>query len=112
MKNKYKTPKLDSGNIVSFTCSDYALESILELLNELRTMGSLGCTRDIIIKWGGENDKIICFDGDGGDKINNININGLSEDQWEKEWKRLDDIHKQFNEKLSNPEDDISEKYQ
>ena len=68
----------------------------------MKTMGSMGSSRDIIVKWGGEHDKVIFFDGDGGDKVNNININGLTQVQWLEEQKRLDDINIQFNLKRSD----------
>ena len=89
MKNKYKTPKIDMENVISFTCSDGAIESVLELLNNLKDLGEIGSSRNIVVEWGGRYNKEIFFDGDGSARVNNITINGLSEDAWDKEWKRL-----------------------
>jgi len=89
MKNVYKTTKISNQNVVSFTCSDDALGSVLEILNEMKVLGNVGASRDIIIKWGGKNDICIFFDGDGRYKVDNISINGMTEADWKKEWKRL-----------------------
>lgn len=79
MKNKFKTPKMDSENVVSFTCSDQALEPILELLDKLFSLGQMGSSREVTIDW----------DGDGKHQVNNISVNGMNLDNWEKEWERL-----------------------
>lgn len=96
MENKYKTPKIDTQNVVSFTCSDNALESVIELLENMRALGSMGCSRNIVVEWGGKHNTDIFFDGDGSAKLNNITINGLSQDEWRKEWDRLEEVRKYF----------------
>jgi len=111
MKNKYNTPRLDCENVVTFTCSTYALDGIIELLENMKAMGSMGCTRDIIVNWGGEGNNVICFDGDGGDKLNNISINGLTQTQWKEERKRLEEIRTSFGTD-NDQNDDISENCQ
>lgn len=88
MNNKYRTPKIDSQNVISFTCSDGSIEPLLNLLNQLKSLGQMGCTRTIEFEW----------DGDGSDRVNNISVNGMSLSAWENEWKRLNDIQKVFNE--------------
>ena len=88
-KNKYKTPKIDCANVISFTCSDNAIFQILQLLQEMKSMGEMGCTRDIIVKWGRDEDVAVLFDGDGNHKLNNISVNGLTLKEWKEEWKRL-----------------------
>lgn len=105
MINKYKTPKIDIQNVISFTCSDDAIKPVLELLEQLRILGSIGSSRDIIVEWGGKNNKKIFFDGDGRDRVNNITINGLKIKEWEDEWLRLESystIPTTVNESLCN----------
>ena len=79
MKKEFKTPRLDCENVISFTCSDSALEPVLKLLDNMRAMGEMGCSRDIIIKgWGNDGGGLLIdFDGDGRDRVNNITINGM-----------------------------------
>lgn len=81
-KNKFRTPKIDSQNVITFTCSDNSIKPLLNLLNELKSLGEMGCSRTIKIDW----------DGDGSDKINHISINGMTLSEWDDEWKRLDYI--------------------
>lgn len=92
MENKYKTPKMDCENVISFTCSDSAIEPVLELLEQLRILGSIGSSRDIIVDWGRGEEKVMFFDGDGRDRVNNVCVNGLTLKEWENEWKRLNEI--------------------
>ena len=91
-KNKYKTPKIDCENVISLTCSDNAIFPILQLLQEMKSMGEMGCTREIVVNWGRGEDVVVLFDGDGNHQLNNISVNGLTLKEWEKEWKRLADI--------------------
>ena len=79
MENKYRTPRIDSQNVVTFTCSDGAVDTIVELLNELHALGNMGASRDVRISW----------DGDGNHQLSNISINGMSESAWEDERDRL-----------------------
>jgi hypothetical protein len=95
-KNKFKTPKIDSQNVISFTCSDGSINSLLNLLKELKSLGEMGCSRTIKIDW----------DGDGRDRVNHISINGMTLSEWELEWKRLGDIN---NEHQNNNQDESSE---
>ena len=81
--NKFRTPKIDSQNVISFTCSDDSIKPLLNLLNELKSLGEIGCSRTIKIDW----------DGDGRDRVNNISINGMTLKDWDNEWKRLNDIN-------------------
>jgi hypothetical protein len=83
MANKFKTPKISVQNVVSFTCSDGAIETLLKLFNNLKSLGEMGCSRDVTINW----------DGDGRDRLDNISVNGMTLLEWEKEWKRLNDIN-------------------
>ena len=92
MRKYFRTPKLDSENVVSFTCSNSALPSVLKILEELEVLSSIGSSRDIIVDWGKDKEHIIFFDGDGKDRVNNVSVNGLTLDEWEKEWTRLEEI--------------------
>ena len=92
MENKYKTPKMDCENVISFTCSDSAIEPVLELLGQLRILGSIGSSRDVIVNWERGKEKVIFFDGDGRDRVNNVSVNGLTLKEWENEWERLNEI--------------------
>lgn len=87
MNKKFKTPKHSCQNVISFTCSDSALENIIEFLNGLKCLGEVGVTRDVIIN----------FDGDGGDKVDYINVNGLSLSEWDIENTRLKEIDRIYN---------------
>lgn len=89
MTHKYRTPKQDSENVISFTCSDGAITPVLEILEQLQCLGSIGSSRDVIINWGGVNDVHINFDGDGNHKVNNISVNGLTLKEWDIEHIRL-----------------------
>ena len=94
-KNKFRTPKIDSQNVISFTCSDDSIKPLLNLLKELKSLGEMGCSRTIKIDW----------DGDGRDRVNHISINGMTLSEWDNEWKRLNDIAKYQN----NNQDESSE---
>lgn len=80
--SKYKTPKMDCENVISFTCSDDSVEKLIKYLSKLYSLGEMGCTRETSLEW----------DGDGRDKLNNISINGMNLDEWDKEFKRLENI--------------------
>ena len=67
---------------VSFECSDNAAWLFVEMLEQLKALGSDGLTRSIRI--GG---KEYTFEGDGEDKIDSFNINGVSD---------LSDLQKHF----------------
>lgn len=82
-ENKFRTPKIDSQNVISFTCSDDSIKPLLNLLNKLKSLGEMGCSRIIKIDW----------DGDGRDSVNNISVNGMTLKDWDIEWKRLNDIN-------------------
>ena len=82
MENKFRTPRIDTKNIISFTCSDYSVEPLLELFNKLKSMGQMGSSGSLTIDW----------DGDGSDRLGNITVNGMTLENWSKEWKRLNDI--------------------
>jgi hypothetical protein len=90
--NKFRTPKIDSQNVISFTCSDDSIKPLLNLLNELKSLGEMGCSRTIKIDW----------DGDGRDRVNNISINGMTLKDWDIEWKRLNDIKIEHNNNNTN----------
>ena len=77
--NNYKTPHIAYQNVISFTCSDGSINSLIEFLNKLRSLGQMGSSRDVTIDW----------DGDGRDRVENISVNGMSLDAWDKEQKRL-----------------------
>jgi hypothetical protein len=96
MENKYRTPRIDSQNIVQFTCSDDAIEVVLAILKNLEFNGIAGRTIDIEI-----DEQNLVFDGDGRDKVSNIAINGYSLQEWEKEWDRLEKCKIKTQEKLS-----------
>lgn len=98
MENKFKTPKIDTQNVISFTCSDDSIEPLLELFEKLRSLGQMGSSRDVSIDW----------DGDGRDRLENISINGMTLDNWEKEWKRLEDIRKNYKTQ-SEPQNERGE---
>lgn len=79
MKKKFKTPNIAFQNVISFTCSDDAVKPLLELFSELRSLGQMGGSRKLTIDW----------DGDGKDKLENISVNGMTLDAWEREFERL-----------------------
>ncbi len=80
--NKFRTPKIDSQNVITFTCSDDSIDTLLNLLKDLKSLGEMGCSRTIEVD----------FDGDGKDRVSNISINGMTLPEWESEWKRLSKI--------------------
>jgi len=82
MKNKFKTPHISYQNVISFTCSDDSIEPLLELFQKLQSLGQMGSSREVTIDW----------DGDGRHRLENISINGLTLDAWDKERKRLDSL--------------------
>jgi hypothetical protein len=101
MINKnFRTPKISCENVVSFTCSNGALEPVLKLLENIQQMGDMGCSRDIVIQsWGGDGGGVLIdFDGDGSDRVDNISINGMTKKQWLEEWERLEEIQKSFKD--------------
>jgi hypothetical protein len=83
---KYETPKMDCENNISFTCSEDSVEKLIKLMLEMHSLGEMGSTRDLSIYW----------DGDGRDKLNNISINGLTLEQWDEEFKRLENIRNNY----------------
>lgn len=72
MENKFRT-RIDSQNVISFTCPDDSLEPLLELLRKLRSLGRVGSSREVTIDW----------DGDGRDRLEDISVNGMTLDDWE-----------------------------
>jgi hypothetical protein len=84
MTHKYRTPLTSTQNVVSFTCSDGALETVLEVLRYMQTLGQLGGTREIVA-----DGLDVEFDGDGDHKLGHISVNGLSMPDWQDEWLRL-----------------------
>lgn len=99
MENKFKTPKIDTQNVISFTCSDDSIEPLLELFGKLRSLGQMGSSREVSIDW----------DGDGRDRLENISVNGMTLDNWEKEWKRLEDIRKDYDNHQNEPQNERGE---
>ena len=99
MENKFRTPKIDAQNVISFTCSDDSIEPLLELFRKLRSLGQMGGSREVTIDW----------DGDGRDRLENISVNGMTLNDWEKEWKRLSDIRKDFQDNKAEPQDEHGE---
>jgi hypothetical protein len=79
MEQKFKTPNIAFQNVISFTCSDDAVKPLLELFSKLRSLGQMGCSRELTIDW----------DGDGRDRLENISVNGMTLDVWEREFERL-----------------------
>ena len=51
----------------------------------------------------------IDWDGDGRDRLENISVNGMTLDNWEKEWKRLNDIRKDYDKQQNEPQDERGE---
>ncbi len=39
--NKFRTPKIDSQNVITFTCSDYSINTLLNLLKDLKSLGEI-----------------------------------------------------------------------
>lgn len=99
MKNKFRTPKIDTQNVISFTCSDTSVELLLELFGKLRSLGQMGCSRQVTIDW----------DGDGSDRLENISVNGMTLGNWEKEWERLNDLERGFNNDQSESQNERDE---
>lgn len=99
MENKFRTPRIDTQNVISFTCSDDSLEPLLELFRKLRSLGQMGCSREVTIDW----------DGDGRDRLENISVNGMTLDDWEKEWNRLEGIRKVFDNNHSESQNECGE---
>jgi hypothetical protein len=99
MENKFKTPKIDTQNVISFTCSDDSIEPLLELFGKLRNLGQMGSSRMVSIDW----------DGDGRDRLENISVNGMTLDNWQKEWERLESIRKHYNRQQNEPQDERGE---
>jgi len=96
MENKFRTPKIDSQNVISFTCPDGSIESLLDLFGKLRSLGQMGSSRKVVIDW----------DGDGRDRLENISVNGMTLDNWSKEWKRLENIRKDFDNATPKTQDE------
>jgi hypothetical protein len=89
--NKYQPPKRRTRNVISFTCSDQAVEVVLKLLQALERLGSWGCSRNFVMvdcPWEDEPNQFF-FDGDGSDKLGFIKVNGLSLAEWRDEWDRM-----------------------
>lgn len=99
MKNKFRTPLIDTQNVISFTCSDDSVEPLLELFGKLRSLGQTGCSLQATIDW----------DGDGNDRLENITVNGLTLDNWKKEWERLNDLARGFNNDQSESKNERDE---
>ena len=58
---------------IEIICSDSAVDQIVKLLDKLEELGKLGASRQIYI----DKEGIAFFDGDGSDKIFNINVSSL-----------------------------------
>jgi hypothetical protein len=99
MENKFRTPKIDTQNVISFTCSDDSIEPLLKLLGKLRNLGQMGSSGEVTIDW----------DGDGRDRLENISVNGMTLDNWEKEWKRLEGIRKDYDKHQNELQDERGE---
>ena len=99
MENKFRTPRIDAQNVISFTCPDDSLEPLLEFFRKLRSLGQVGSSREVTIDW----------DGDGRDRLENISVNGMTLDDWEKEWNRLEGIRKVFENNHSESQNECVE---
>lgn len=86
MEQKFKTPNISFQNVISFTCSDDAVNPLLELFSKLRSLGQMGRSGEVVIDW----------DGDGRDRLENISVNGLTMDAWDVEFSRLTKIREDF----------------
>jgi hypothetical protein len=95
MEHKFKTPNIAFQNVISFTCSDEAVNPLLELFSKLRSLGQMGCSREVTIDW----------DGDGSDRLENISVNGMTLDAWQKEFERLNQIKDEFEGKTSSEQE-------
>lgn len=98
---KFKSKRIGDQNIVSFTCSDSALEELLILLNRLKQLGDLGSSRRIFIE---DFEGIIFFDGDGRDRLDNINVNGKPLKEWLTKEKETTNYVKKIERELKNEE--------
>ena len=94
MENKFKTPHIGYQNVISFTCSDDAIEPLIELFGKLKSLGQMGSSREVSIDW----------DGDGRDRLEHITVNGLTLKAWEIEKERLNDC------KIDVRNDDVIER--
>lgn len=56
----------------------------------------MGSSRKVTIDW----------DGDGRDRLENISVNGMTLDDWEKEWNRLEGIRKVFDNNHSESQNE------
>jgi len=83
----FKSPKISMQNTISFTCSDTAVNTLFTILCELKQLGELGASREVVI-----DGRAYFFDGDGSDQVDYIKVNGLSIDEWNKEKRRLGEL--------------------
>lgn len=85
-----QSKKISKEHKLSFTCSDYALPTLVKILETCHILGSVGASREVHFD----------FDGDGSAKLDNITINSESSKKWIK--KHLPDFKVQYDH------DDIS----
>ena len=51
MENKFRTPKIDVQNVISFTCSDDSIEPLLELFRKPRRKYGIQEIDFIVNEW-------------------------------------------------------------
>ena len=80
---------------ISVSCNHSAALALVAILERLKQMSSMGCTREVVIEDFGQ----ISFDGDGSDRITSISVNGLTLKEWRDTyhrngsfWVREDDL--------------------
>lgn len=80
----YHSKKLSMQNVVTFTCSNDAADTLVKVLKMFRDFGEWGHSVSFKIEG-----KSFGFDGDGEMKIGSISVNGWTLDEWESEFHRL-----------------------
>jgi len=71
-----KYPAYDTMEI-TIKCNRTASENLIKMLKHMENLGCLGCTRDF--KIGEDFDEWFTWDGDGPDKIEDIQVKCLKE---------------------------------
>ena len=99
----YHSPRKVLENVVSFNCSNDAAHVMVKLLRLLSEFGSIGHSVTIKVE-----DRLYGFDGDGEAKLGFIKVNGLSLDEWNDEFTRLERVRSGASE-WGEPQQDIKE---
>lgn len=94
-KFEYKTPHVAYQNTIMITCSSDSLPKLVELFNKMHELGEMGSSRELVIDW----------DGDGGDRLDNIVVNGLTLEKWASEWNRLRMIGEEYERMIKRKMD-------